>query len=157
METATREGGAAPDAGRPVGRFRPGPRLGRLAALAGAAAAVAYVGLVDPGSGAGVYPACPSRLLLGLDCPACGGLRGTHDLLHGDIAGALDHNLLLPLLLAVYAYAAVVAFAPLIGRSVRPVHPPRWLLVTGAVVLGAFMVLRNLPVAGLDFLDSGTS
>jgi hypothetical protein len=96
-------------------------------------------------------------MLLGIDCPACGGLRGTHDLLHGDVVGALDHNLLLPLLLALYAYAAVVAFAPLVGRVVRPLHPPRWALVAGAVVLATFTVVRNLPVAGLEFLGSGTS
>jgi len=132
-------------------------RLGRLAALGGAVAAVAYVGLADPGSGTSLYPACPSRLLLGLDCPACGGLRGTHDLLHGDVVGALDHNLLLPALLALYAYAAVLFFAPLVGRVVRPLRPPRWALVAGAVVFAVFTVLRNLPVAGLDFLGSGTS
>ena len=122
-------------------------RLGRLAALVGAVGAVAYVGLVDPGSGSGLFPPCPSRMLLGIDCPACGGLRGTHDLLHGDVVGALDHNLLLPLLLGLYAYAAVVAFAPLVGRAVRPLRPPRWALVAGAVVFAAFTVLRNLPVA----------
>jgi hypothetical protein len=134
-----------------------GSRRGRAAALAGAVGAVAYVGLVDPGSGTGLFPPCPSRMLLGIDCPACGGLRGTHDLLHGDVVGALDHNLLLPLLLALYAYAAVVAFAPLVGRVVRPLHPPRWALVAGAVVLATFTVVRNLPVAGLELLGSGTS
>lgn len=132
-------------------------RLGRIAALAAAGGVVAYVGLVDPGSGAGVYPPCPSRTILGLDCPACGGLRGTHDLLHGDVVGALDHNLLLPLLLALYAYGAFLAIAPLFGRHVPPLQPPRWLVIGGVVVLGAFMVLRNLPGAGLEFLDSGTS
>ena len=132
-------------------------RLGRVAALVGAVGAVAYVGLADPGSGAALYPPCPSRTLFGLDCPACGGLRGTHDLLNGDLVGALDHNPLLPLLLALYAYAAVVFFAPLVGRVVRPLRPPRWVLVTGAVVLAAFAILRNLPLAGLEFLGSGTS
>ena len=79
-------------------------RVGRAAGLAAAAGVTAYVGLVDPSSG-GAYPLCPSRVLLGVDCPACGGLRGTHDLLNGDVVGALDHNLLLPALLAVYAVA----------------------------------------------------
>lgn len=134
-----------------------GSRRGRLAALAGAVGAVAYVGLADPGSGAGLFPPCPSRVLLGIDCPACGGLRGTHDLLHGDVLGALDHNLLLPALLALYAYGAVVYFAPLVGRAVRPLRPPRWAFVAGAVVFALFTVLRNLPVAGLEFLGSGTT
>ena len=53
---------------------------------------------------AALYPPCPSKLLLGVDCPGCGGLRGTHDLLHGDVAGALDHNLLLIPFLAMLGY-----------------------------------------------------
>jgi len=106
------------------------------------AALTAYVFLVDPARG-GLYPRCPSRLLLGIDCPFCGGLRGTHDLLHGDIAGALDHNLLLP----AYLIALVVALA-------RPsVRPPRWAWVTAAAVVVAFTLARNLP--GFDYLASG--
>ncbi len=157
MDTVARPGGAAapPGDGGSDGSAR--SRVGRLAALAGAVGAVAYVGLADPGTGTSLFPPCPSRVFLGLDCPACGGLRGTHDLLHGDVVAALDHNLLLPVLLALYAYAAVIYFAPLVGRAVRPLRPPRWAIVAGAVAFAAFAVLRNLPVAGLEFLGSGTS
>lgn len=130
-------------------------RLGRAAGLAAAAGVTAYVGMVDPSSG-GAYPLCPSRALLGIDCPACGGLRGTHDLLGGDIVGALDHNLLLPVLLVVYAVAIGLWLRPLLGRAIRPVRVPRWLLTTGIVVAVGFTVLRNVPVAGLEFLGSGT-
>ena len=129
-------------------------RLGRAAGLAAAAGVTAYVGLVDPSSG-GAYPLCPSRALLGVDCPACGGLRGTHDLLHGDVVAALDHNMLLPALLAVYAVTFGSWLRPLVGRAARPVSVPRWVVTTGIVVAVAFTVLRNLPVAGLEFLASG--
>lgn len=142
---------------RADGTPAPRRRRARVAALTAGAAAVAYVALVDPGAGSSVYPPCPSRTLLGLDCPGCGGLRGTYDLVHGDVVGALDHNLLLPFLLVAVAYGVVLAVAPLFGRHVRPLRPPRWAVVTGAVVLVAFTVLRNLPVAGLEFLGSGTS
>jgi Protein of unknown function (DUF2752) len=130
---------------------RPWARVGGLAALAGM---TAYVGLVDPARG-GAYPLCPSRFLLGLDCPACGGLRGTHDLLHGDVVSALDHNLLLPLWLGVFAVMLAVWAAPLVGRAVPAVRPPRWLVATGIAVAAVFAVLRNLPVDGLEFLASG--
>jgi hypothetical protein len=127
---------------------------GRLAGLAGLAGATAYLGLVDPASG-GAYPPCPSQALFGIDCPACGGLRGTHDLLNGDIVGALDHNLLLPLLLALPAAALALWLLPLTGRPVPRVRLPRWSLVAAAAVAAGFAVLRNLPVAGLEFLASG--
>src|SRR5262245_15869110 len=108
---------------------------------------LAYVALVDPSRG-GLYPRCPSRLLLGLDCPFCGGLRGTHDLLHGDLAGALDHNLLLPA-----AVLVATDLMPLTGRPAPRVHVPRWAMIAAAVVVVAFTIARNLP--GFDYLASG--
>ena len=41
---------------------------------------------------AGSYGVCPLYALTGLWCPACGGLRATHDLAHGDLAGAWAMN-----------------------------------------------------------------
>jgi hypothetical protein len=109
---------------------------------------------VDP-QGGGPYPACPSRLLFGVDCPGCGGLRGTHDLLHGHVVEALDHNLLLPLVLGFMAVAFGRWLLPLVGRPARPLHPPRWALVASLVVVVAFTVLRNLPIPALAWLGSG--
>jgi hypothetical protein len=129
-------------------------RWGRLGGLAVAAGATAYVAAVDPSRG-GAYPLCPSRLVLGLDCPACGGLRGTHDLVRGDVAAALDHNLLLPLWLGLAAAAVAVWLLPLAGRRAPALRPPRWLLLGAAALAAAFTVLRNVPVAGLEFLAAG--
>ena len=39
----------------------------------------------DPHRPGFAFPACPFKLLTGWNCPACGGLRMTHDLLHGDL------------------------------------------------------------------------
>lgn len=124
----------------------------RVAGLITAGAAVAYVGLVDPAT-RGVYPPCPSRLLLSVDCPGCGGLRGTHDLLHGDVAGALDHNLLLIPFLAMLGYLGwrLLVDGP---RNFALPRIPRWAIVAAAVVVVAFTVARNLPVAGLEYLAS---
>lgn len=145
--------GHGPDHG-PAGHAGRGLRASRLAGLAAAAGVVAYVGLVDPSRG-GAYPVCPSRVILGLDCPGCGGLRGTHDLLNGDVVGALDHNLLLPVLLAAFGVAFALWLRPLVGRAPRPLRLHRWWVVAGVVVALGFTVLRNLPVAGLEFLAAG--
>jgi hypothetical protein len=131
----------------------PPTRRGRLATLVGGLAVTGYVFLVDPSRG-GAYPRCPSKLLFGIDCPACGGLRGTHDLLHGHVREALDHNLLLPAYMAVIGVMAAVYLLPLAGRPARALHPPRWLVVAAIAMVAAFTVARNLPVAGLRFLDS---
>lgn len=74
------------------------PRRRRLVApvvtLAASIAALAYVAAVDPNQ-PGHYPLCPTQAFLGVDCPGCGMMRGTHDLVTGNLAGALDHNVLL--------------------------------------------------------------
>jgi uncharacterized protein DUF2752 len=126
----------------------------RLLAAGSVAAATTLVALVDPGGG-GPYPRCPSRLLLGIDCPGCGGLRGTHDLLHGHVLQALDHNLLLPFILGLMATALGLWLLPLVGRPARTLHPPRWAIAAACVVVVAFTVLRNLPVPALAWLGSG--
>jgi Protein of unknown function (DUF2752) len=128
-------------------------RRATLAAVAGVSTLTGYVFLVDPDQG-GAYPLCPSKLLLGMDCPFCGGLRGTNALLHGRVAEALDHNVLLPGLLATIAVMLGLGALKLIGRPLRIPPVPRWLQVAAVVLLGAFMVTRNLPIDSLEYLAS---
>ena len=105
---------------------------------------VAYVGSIDPHT-PGHYPVCPVLWITGLQCPGCGSLRALHDLVHGDVLGAIGMN------------AVAVAVVPLLGywwlrwarRSWLGTPPPAlaapllgWLLL-GAIA--AFWVVRNLP------------
>ncbi|HEX6236263.1 MAG TPA: DUF2752 domain-containing protein [Acidimicrobiales bacterium] len=143
-----------PHAGAPGFRLSAGGRTGRIAGLGAIVAVTLTVALTDP-SRTRLFPPCPSRTLLGLDCPACGGLRGTHDLLGGRVGDALDHNLLLPGLLLAFAAGLALWLAPLAGRAVPAWRPPRWLAVTAFAVVAAFTVARNLPVDALTFLASG--
>lgn len=124
-----------------------------LATLAGSAAGLTYLGLVDPNE-PGHYPLCPLRALFGIDCPGCGMLRGTHDLVTGDVAGALDNNVLLVLLIPL---AIVIWFRWFINswRGIRPavtrdqLRRRTALLITGLLIAIAFGVVRNfLPYVG---------
>lgn len=119
-----------------------------LGAAAAATAGTAVVAAADP-SVPGRYGLCPTLALTGWWCPLCGSLRAVHALVHGDIAGAADFNLLLivALPLAIYAWAAWAA--PVFGLR----GPPRWrpsprvglgLLAAGVLVLAVFGVARNL-------------
>lgn len=136
-----------------AGRLDRDGRLARLAALAGLAGVTAYVFAADP-DGSGVYPPCPSRTFLGVDCPACGGLRGTSALLHGRVGEALDHNVLLPLFLGGAALVLVLWLLPLVGLTERRLHLPRWVSFGLIALLAAFAVVRNLPVDAFDYLAS---
>lgn len=101
--------------------------------------ALAYVGFLDPHRPGAVFPPCPFRLLTGWNCPGCGGLRMTHDLLHGDLAAAAADNIFL--LLGVPALTAWVVLSRLRGQQVSPL---RLLTVTVAAAL-VWTVVRNLP------------
>jgi hypothetical protein len=113
------------------------------AALAGGAAA--YLFLTNPHTHQ-VFVPCPFRMLTGLYCPACGGLRMVHDVLHGDLVTALhDNALALPAVVLgslVWLNWAVGCWR---GRSPVTVARPSWLSPALLVVLGVWTVVRNLP------------
>ncbi|MEP7736949.1 DUF2752 domain-containing protein [Nocardioides sp. 31GB23] len=129
----------------------PTPRRERLRApaltIGGLALATIALRLHDPHV-AGSWGICPSAAL-GFWCPGCGGLRAVNDLTHGDVASAASSNLLLVVLMPV-AVALLAAWAlsrwhgrrapRLRGRAAAVV------LVAGLVVVGAFTLLRNLPL-----------
>ncbi|RMI13526.1 DUF2752 domain-containing protein [Cellulomonas triticagri] len=103
----------------------------------------------DP-HGTGSWGVCPLYALTGLYCAGCGGLRATHDLLVGDLAGAWAMNplwvLLVPVLLGLWAWW--------LTRAVRTGGPARGPSVTvalvGAAVVVLYSVARNVPAwAGL--------
>jgi len=131
--------GAAPVGSRPAGRwYRRGlyAALGSGAVLAGAGG---YVGLVDPHKPDSVFPVCPFRLLTGWNCPACGGLRMMHDVLHGDLAAAITDNVFL--LLGIPMLAGWVLLRRRSGKPLSSVPAVASVLVA----MVAWTALRNLP------------
>lgn len=101
--------------------------------------ALAYVGLGNPHQPGSLFPPCPFKLLTGWNCPGCGGLRMTHDLLHGDVSAAVVDNVYLLIglpLLAVWSFWR--------ARRGRPVLSPV-LLVMLIATATAWTVVRNLP------------
>ena len=78
-----------------VGRLSRAQRLCSPAlTFGGLALATTALRLRDPHT-SGSWGFCPSKLLLGIDCPGCGGLRAVNDLTHLDVASAASSNLLL--------------------------------------------------------------
>jgi hypothetical protein len=129
-------------------------RLTPAALAVGALAGCALLAAVDPNE-PGRYPACPTRTLLGIDCPACGTLRGVHALLNGRLGTALSHNLLLAVAVPVGILVWIRLVMAAAGRPVPRLDPPRWAVAGLAVVAVTYAVLRNLPVGALEWLASG--
>ncbi|UJP38922.1 DUF2752 domain-containing protein [Cellulomonas palmilytica] len=133
-----------PPATAPRRRAWRGPALTAGIVLAG----TAVVALRDPHV-SGSYGYCPLYAAAGLFCPACGGLRATHDLAHGDLAAAWAMNplwvALVPVVVALWGWWAVRVAR---GRT-APVLPS-WSAWVFLALLLVFGVLRNLP--GLEAL-----
>ncbi|WP_099025671.1 DUF2752 domain-containing protein [Mycolicibacterium palauense] len=110
--------------------------LGTAGAFAGA---LAYVGLIDPHRPGSLYPGCPFRMITGWDCPACGGLRMTHDLLHADLAAAVVDNVFLLVGLPMLALWVLVRW-----WQGRRIFPPAAVVVL-VVAAVSWTVVRNLP------------
>ncbi|MGH9273755.1 MAG: DUF2752 domain-containing protein, partial [Acidimicrobiales bacterium] len=131
---------------------RAAPASMALAAICGCA----LIALVDPNDG-GRYPTCPTKALLGIDCPACGTLRGLHALSRGQVGRALDHNLLLLLAVPIGVVVWCRWVWGAVGRPVHPVHVPAWVLPASVLVAATFAVLRNLDIGTLTWLASAAS
>jgi hypothetical protein len=103
------------------------------------AGALGYVGSVDPHNASSAYPHCPFKWLTGWNCPFCGGLRMTHDLLHGQLAASINDNIFLLVGLPLLAGWLLVRWQQ--GRRSVPISAV--VMITVATV--AWTVLRNWP------------
>ncbi|MUL74775.1 DUF2752 domain-containing protein [Mycolicibacterium sp. CBMA 226] len=117
---------------------------GRVARVAGVAAsgaltlgALTYIGLADPHRPGFGFPPCPFKTLTGWNCPLCGGLRMTHDVLHGDFTAAVVDNVF-----ALVGLPLLVAWLVVCWRRRLSVTPP---LVTALVAMVVWTVVRNVP------------
>ncbi|WP_454790127.1 DUF2752 domain-containing protein [Mycolicibacterium lutetiense] len=114
-------------------------RLSLLAAGVLGAGALTYIGVADPHGPGFLFPGCPFKALTGWNCPACGGLRMTHDLLHGDVGAAVVDNVF-----ALVGLPALIVWMLVRRRLGKPLFPVP-AVVTIVVTLVLWTVVRNLP------------
>src|SRR2546430_672632 len=122
-----------------------------VAASATLLCAAVWVG--DPTTPNGPLPVCPTKALLGIDCPGCGSLRMLYSLMHGNLLAAARFNALalVAIGLLLWAYAAWT-YGRVSGRRIRSWQHHRW---SAAVTLGlvlAWFVVRNIPFAPFSAL-----
>lgn len=114
------------------------------ALLASALLACAALALYPP-TQSSLYPACPIREFLGIDCPGCGATRALAALLRGHVFEALRFNALFVLLLP----AGLAGAAETYRRAMRPGRfrwptPPTPALYATLVATAIFTIARNL-------------
>jgi hypothetical protein len=116
------------------------------AVAVGACAACAVVAWANPTDQGNPLPPCPTKALLGINCPGCGSMRMVYSLLHGDLGAAAHYNVValvtLPLLVLAFVTWTVGRWR---GRPVRSWQHWRWAPTVALVVLGTWFVIRNIP------------
>ena len=132
----------APDRPRPR---RSGPLSGVLMMLIAGFVALGVLRQFDPARHR-FYPRCAFKAATGLDCPGCGGLRATHQLLRGNWRAALALNPLFvagaPVLLLLGVLTTVSRPARAACREMLTHRCGIGVILTGLV---AYTIARNLP------------
>ncbi|OSC42688.1 DUF2752 domain-containing protein [Mycobacterium decipiens] len=107
----------------------------------------------DPTTPNGPLPVCPTKALLGIDCPGCGSLRMLYSLMHGNLLAAAGYNALglVAVVLLVWAYLAWT-YGRLVGRRIRSWQHHRWSSVAALSLVVLWFVVRNIPVAPFSAL-----
>lgn len=146
---------ALPDPPARVGSVLPS-RASRITAVMAAGALVSacvYTAMVDPNT-SGAYPQCPLRLLTGVDCAMCGGMRATHAMLGGDLVRAANQNILLVVLAPFALWATAQWFGTQLGVRVPSLPTRRWMGPALLAIAVVFSVVRNLGFGPGPWLHS---
>jgi hypothetical protein len=104
--------------------------------------------LSDPTTPGGPLPTCPTKALLGIDCPGCGSMRMLYSLMHGNLVAAAKFNALglVAIVLLVWAYLAWV-YGRVVGRQIRSWQHGRWAAIVTLSLVVIWFVVRNIPAA----------
>jgi hypothetical protein len=115
------------------------------AVAAAAAGGCAVIWVANPTVPGGLLPVCPTKALLGIDCPGCGSLRMIYSLLHFDVPAALHYNALglVAVLLLIWAFATWT-YGRAVGRGVRSWQHLRWSAPVALALTVVWFVVRNL-------------
>ena len=132
----TRQPWVLPQLGAPVG----------VALAAGLLCGAVWMG--DPTTPGGPLPVCPTKALLGIDCPGCGSLRMLYSLLHGDVPAAVRYNVLgfVAVLFLLWAFGTWT-YGRIVGRKIVSWQHHRWAAAVALVLVSVWFVVRNLPFA----------
>ena len=137
-------------------------RVGRMFVLVASPLAVIlggfYIYIFDPSQKPQFFVPCAFYESTGYFCPGCGNTRALHALLHLQPLDMINHNLLFPFLFFAISWLLVGEYINLLlGRRVLwlPKKFPVWLSVLALLLVGLFLVLRNLPFAPFNWLAPG--
>ena len=100
---------------------------------------------VNP-SNVNFFPKCPLYATTGIYCPGCGSQRATHQLLHLNILGVLQQNILYLFGVLLIAYHLIVTSLNLFFKKhiYNYIYHPKTPIIILIIVI-VFWILRNIP------------
>jgi len=117
---------------------------------------VFFISQYEPVANRQYYPQCGFKKATGYDCPGCGGLRATHAMTKGNIAGAFRFHPGFVLSLPIIGYLIVLWIREWRRKGEMPVpltqpkcnRPLVWI----AMLFISFGIVRNIPVKPFSWL-----
>lgn len=118
----------------------------KMVGMVGTCCAASVVLYAFSPTGSGFYPPCPFYFLTGLYCPGCGTARALHQLLHGNVIGAVDFNPLMMLFLPFLVYGLVsYILVGLGGRALPRLFASAFWAYAIYGIMFSYWILRNIP------------
>jgi len=96
------------------------------------------------------YPPCILKMVTGLDCPGCGGIRALYNLLHGQFLRAADYNLLFVTILPLLFVTLVAQQTFPSQKILSSINKP----VVFVILVCIFWLLRNIYHYPFTYLHS---
>ncbi|MGV8017998.1 MAG: DUF2752 domain-containing protein [Ignavibacteria bacterium] len=129
-----------------AGKFLENKRVRATAVISAAVFFIAVLYFWNPSTDR-YYPQCLFYTVTGYYCPGCGGLRGTHELLHLEFFQAFHFNPFVFVTTPLIFYSALYyAYFLLTGRDLPAVPYNKYVITTAAILTLAFWVARNVFV-----------
>lgn len=105
-----------------------------------------------------IFPHCIFHLLTGYYCPGCGSQRAIHSLLHLDLYGVIENNILfIPAVLIIlyhYIHKPLNLKLNLKLPDILYLKNTPWIIL---IIIVIFWILRNLPIYPFDLLAPSVS
>ncbi|GAA1470976.1 DUF2752 domain-containing protein [Corynebacterium felinum] len=103
------------------------------------------IAIANPTEPDSILPRCPTKTLLGIDCPVCGTTRMLYSLTHGNITAALHYNAIALLATLMLTWAWINWMLTTLGYTLpRWTHWTRWRYTPHTVItiLTAWFLIR---------------
>ncbi len=99
------------------------------------------------------FPKCPLYVTTGIYCPGCGSQRATHQLLHLNILGVLQQNILYFFGVLLIGYNLIVISLNLFFKKhiYNYIYHPKTPIIILIIVI-VFWILRNIPYYPFNLL-----